>query len=119
MECSLVDVQASGGGRVDRSSDVVGNFSNFSPVGAAGPASLELIVQLTCDELFKLFKVNIGQHGLEREIASGYAYGEKRTVQERAKDHYEQYTQALETLAKAADAACAKVEEAKREKSTV
>ncbi|KAI0658672.1 hypothetical protein C8Q70DRAFT_993491 [Cubamyces menziesii] len=77
------------------------------------PATLDAI----SDELFKLFKVNIGQHGLEREIASGYAYGEKRTVQERAKDHYEQYTQALETLAKAADAACAKVEEAKREKA--
>ncbi|KAI0328236.1 hypothetical protein GY45DRAFT_1021192 [Cubamyces sp. BRFM 1775] len=77
------------------------------------PATLDAI----SDELFKLFQVNIGQHGLERTIASGYASEEKRTVQERAKDHYEEYTKALENLAKAADAACRKVEEGKREKA--
>ena len=67
MEYSLVDVQASGGGSIDRAGDVVGNFSNFAPVGAASSASLELIVQLTCDELFKLFAlVVLGSAAVKR-----------------------------------------------------
>ncbi|KAH9884939.1 hypothetical protein C8Q73DRAFT_784873 [Cubamyces lactineus] len=77
------------------------------------PATLDAI----SDELFKVFQVNIGQHGLERMIASGYAPNEKRSVKERAKDHYDEYIQAMENLAQAADAACSKVEEAKREKA--
>ncbi|KAI9057694.1 hypothetical protein FKP32DRAFT_1598086 [Trametes sanguinea] len=73
-------------------------------------------IDAIAEQLYAVFKVNIGQHSQERDLRWSYG-AKKENVEDRWKKQYEDYLTAMEALAKAADEATTRKEEERRVKA--
>ncbi|OSC97924.1 hypothetical protein PYCCODRAFT_1480944 [Trametes coccinea BRFM310] len=74
-------------------------------------------IDAIAEQLYAVFRINIRQHSQERELSASYNWTNKEDVKDRWKKQYEDYLTALDALAKAADDATTRKEEARRLKA--